>query len=608
MAKAQLTVHTENILPIIKKWLYSEKDIFIRELVSNACDALGKCRVLRDAGEMTVLDEDLKVEVHVDKEKKQLIFSDTGIGMTAEEVEKYIAQVAFSGAKDFLNKYESGNEKDQIIGHFGLGFYSAYMVSSNVSIQTLSYKEGAQPVAWSCDGSTEYEIDIGTRAQRGTDIILDIEGESEEFLDQAKIKTMLQQYCSFLPFPIYLNGEHINHKEPLWMKPATACTKEEYLEFYRLLHPMDPDPVFWIHLHVDYPFTLRGILYFPKIHRKFDWSDSKIKLFCNRVFVSDNCKDLIPDYLGALKGVLDSPDIPLNVSRSYLQMDKTVRQLSSHIAKKVSDKLASSYSTEKEAFLEMWPDIELIVKLGMIQDEKFLEKALDFLVWKSTDGSWSTIDEYLERHENDHKDKIFYTLESNQDSPFLDLYRKKGIEVLIATSAVDTTLMSSLERKKKNARFQRVDGDIDASILDPSKDCTLLDAEGKTKATRLSELITEKLGKETAQVEAKSLASDSLPGFVLIDEETRRMKEYFALSQQQVPSSLFGKKTFVVNTNNKLVASLPSLNAKDPELAKDLVIQLYELSLLSQKELEPAQLSAFIERSGRLLDKLAQTD
>ncbi|MBM3199000.1 MAG: molecular chaperone HtpG [Chlamydiae bacterium] len=605
MAKAQLTVHTENILPIIKKWLYSEKDIFLRELVSNACDALGKCKVLRDAGELTCLDEDLKVEIRIDKENKQLYFSDTGIGMTAGEVEKYIAQVAFSGAEEFISKYETGNEKDQIIGHFGLGFYSAYMVSKSVSIQTKSYKEDSSPVFWTCDGSTEYEIDQGSRNTRGTDIILDIEEGSEEFLDESKVKALLQQYCSFLPYPIYLNEERINPKEPLWMKPASSCTKEEYLEFYHLLHPMEEDPVFWIHLNVDYPFTLRGILYFPKIHRKFDWSENRVKLFCNRVFVSDNCKDLIPDYLGALQGVLDSPDIPLNVSRSYLQMDKTVRQLSVHIAKKVADKLSTTYASEKEHFLTIWPDIELIIKLGMMQDEKFQEKALDFLVWKTLQGSWTTIDEYLERNQDKHKDKVFYAVEA--DSPFLSLYKEKNIEVLLTTSAVDTTLMTHLERKKKGVRFQRIDGDVDASILDPSKDCTLLDTEGKTRAVRLSELISEKLGKDTAQVEAKSLASDSLPGFIVIDEDMRRMKEYFALSQQQAPGALFGgKKTFVVNTNSKLISSLPSLNEKDPELARELVVQLYELSLLSQKELEASQLSTFVERSSRVLEKLLE--
>ena len=602
MAKAQLKVHTENILPIIKRWLYSEKNIFIRELVSNSCDALEKCRILNDAGQLSA--EDLKIEVRIDKDNKQLIFSDTGIGMTAEEVEKYIAQIAFSGAEEFLDKYKTNQEKDQIIGHFGLGFYSAYMVANQVSIQTKSYQEGSESVFWTCDGSTEYEIDKGTRESRGTDVILSIEKESEEFLEESKVKSILQQYCSFLPFPIFLNGLQINEKEPLWMKPASACTEEEYLEFYRLLHPMDPDPIFWIHLNVDYPFNLKRILYFPKIHRKFDWTENRIKLFCNRVFVSDHCKDLIPDYLGALKGVLDSPDIPLNVSRSYLQMDKTVRQLSTHVAKKVTDKLSSTFQSDKDLFIKIWPDIELIVKLGMIQEEKFHEKAMEFLIWQSTKSGWSTLEEYLERNKDSHPNKVFYAINEGQDTPILQLYKDKGVEVLYSGSPVDTTLMSSLERKNTQIRFQRVDGDIDNSILDDSKNSTVLDEEGKTIGTKISELIGEKLQNEEITVEAKSLASDSLSGFILIDEESRRMKEYFALSGQTMPTSLFGKKTFVVNTNNKVIASLPKLNKEDPEFTKDLVMQLYELSLLSQKELDLNQLSTFIQRSTRILEKL----
>ena len=605
MTKAKLKVHTEHILPIIKKWLYSEKDIFIRELVSNACDALGKCRVLREQEGVNILDEELKIDVRTDKEKKQLIFSDTGIGMTEEEVEKYIAQIAFSGAEEFLSKYKSSEEKDQIIGHFGLGFYSAYMVSEKVSIETLSYKEGSTPVSWVCDGSTEYEMQPGSRSSRGTDVILHVDADNEEFLEEGKIEQILQAYCAFLPFPIYLNGKHINSKDPLWLKPASQCTNEEYLSFYRSLYPMDPDPIFWIHLNVDYPFNLKGILYFPKVHRKFDWSGCSIKLFCNRVFVSDQCKDLLPDYLMALKGALDSPDIPLNVSRSYLQMDRTVRQLAVHISKKVADKLAQTHETDKDLFIKIWPDVELIIKLGMMQDEKFQERAKDFLLWKNTQDEWTTLEAYLERNKEKTKGKIFYTTDEKYDSSFLQLYKDQGIEVLYATSSVDTTLMTTLERTKSDIQFQRIDGDIDESILDKSKEKSLLDVDGKTEAVKLSELIAAKLGKEQVTVEAKSLASDSLPGFVVVKEEMRRMREFFALSQRDMPAlDMTSKKTFVVNTNSKLMTALPKLNEKDPDLAKDLVLQLYELSLLSQKELDPSELSSFIQRSGRVLEKL----
>lgn len=604
MAKAQLKVHTENILPIIKKWLYSEKEIFLRELVSNACDALHKCRVLREEEGISIPDEELKIEIRIDKEKKQLIISDSGIGMTDEEVEKYIAQVAFSGAEEFLDKYKTQKENESIIGHFGLGFYSAYMVAKKVSIETLSYK-GGTAVSWSCEGGTEYEIDAGSKASRGTDIILDIDTENEEYLEDSKIRLILQQYCAFLPFPIHLNGDLINGKDPLWLKAPNACTEEEYLQFYRSLYPMDADPLFWIHLNIDYPFHLKGILYFPKVHRKYDWSQSNIKLFCNRVFVSDNCKDLLPDYLMALKGAIDSPDIPLNVSRSYLQMDKTVRQLATHIAKKVADKLSSLYTSDKETFIKSWPDVELIVKLGILQDEKFYERAKEFLIWKNLQNEWTTIEEYIER--NKERNKVFYTVDDKQSSHFLDLYKEKNIEVIYTGSPVDTTVLSHLERKKAPVEFQRIDGDIDASILDSSREKTVLDEEGKTEATRLSELIASKLANNQVQVEAKSLASDSLHGFLVVDEDTRRMKEYLAISQQTMPFPLPDKKTFVVNTNSSLITALPKIHEKDPELATDLIAQLYELTLLSQRELEPSQISDFISRSHRVLEKFAES-
>jgi molecular chaperone HtpG len=603
MAKAQLKVHTENILPIIKKWLYSEKEIFLRELVSNACDALHKCRILREEEEgVAISDEELKIEIRIDKEKKQLIISDSGIGMTAEEVEKYIAQVAFSGAEEFLDKYKTQKEDESIIGHFGLGFYSAYMVAKKVSLDTLSYK-GGKAVSWSCEGGTEYEIEEGSRASRGTDIILDIDSENEEYLEESKIRSILQQYCAFLPFPIHLNGELINGKDPLWLKAPNACTEEDYLQFYRSLYPMDADPLFWIHLNIDYPFNLKGILYFPKVHRKYDWSQSNIKLFCNRVFVSDNCKDLLPDYLMALKGAIDSPDIPLNVSRSYLQMDKTVRQLATHISKKVADKLSSLYTSDREAFIKSWPDVELIVKLGILQDEKFYERAKDFLIWKNLKEEWTTLEEYIER--NKERNKVFYTVDDKQSSQFLDLYKEKNIEVIYTGSPIDTTVLSHLERKKSPLEIQRIDGEIDASILDTSREKTTLDEEGKTEATRLSELIASKLTKNQVQVEAKSLASDSLHGFLVVDEDTRRMKEYLAISQQTMPFPLPDKKTFVINTNNSLITSLPKIHEQDPELATDLITQLYELTLLSQREMEPSQISDFITRSHRVLEKFA---
>lgn len=606
MTTGTLKIHSENILPIIKKWLYSEKDIFIRELVSNACDAIHKVGVLRDRGETEALDEEFRIDIKVDKQARTLKFIDTGIGMDASEVEKYIAELAFSGAEEFVEKYSSKEEKDQIIGHFGLGFYSAYMAAKNVEINTLSYKEGAEPVLWSCDGTSEYEIGEGTRDKRGTEITLHIQEGEEEFLELTKLREVLEQYCSFLPAPIYLEDTLINKKSPLWLKSPSDCTDEEYLEFYKKLHPLEPEPLFWVHLNVDYPFHLKGILYFPKIRNDFELKKNNIRLFCNRVFVSDHCQGLMPDYLMMLQGCIDSPDIPLNVSRSYLQMDKTVRQLSSHISKKISDKLGTLYKTDKEKFVKVWKDVEIIVKLGILQDDKFYSRVKECLIWKNAEGESTTIEEYLERNKTKHENKIFYSLEDKHKSQFFDLFKQRGIEVLLTTSPVDIHLISFLEGKLSPAKFQRIDSSIEETLLDKSKEKTLLDAEGKTESGKLADFIRSKLAREDVEVEAKSLASDTVPAFVMIEETSRRMRDYMmATSLSSSQQQMLGKHTFVVNTNNTLVASLQMLDKKNPKLAKELVLQLYELSLLSQKELPTEALGEFINRNNRVLEDLA---
>ncbi len=599
MTTGTLKIHTENILPIIKKWLYSDKDIFVRELVSNACDAIQKCRVLRDHGELQVADEEFRIDIQVDKTARTLTFTDNGIGMSAEEVEKYIAQVAFSGAEEFLGKYRSQNEKDQIIGHFGLGFYSSYMVAEKVVIDTRSYREGSSAALWTCDGSSSYILDTGARTERGTTITLFIDKENDEFLEESRLRSILQHYCAFLPFPISLNGSQVNKKQPLWLKNASECTDAEYLEFYRALYPMEPDPIFWIHLNVDYPFHLKGILYFPKITRRFDWNQNTIKLFCNRVFVSDHCKELIPDYLMILRGAIDSPDIPLNVSRSTLQMDRTVRQLSQHISKKVSDRLSSLYSSDREKFIKAWPDIEMIIKLGMLQDEKFFERAKDFLIWKNLSGEWMTVADYLQRNAGG---KVFYTAEDQQQSHVLELYRQKGIEILVASSLVDTPLIGRLEHQLDDVRFQRIDGAIDDTLVDKDREKTLLDADGKTESVKIADFIQSQLNRDHLTVEAKSLQSDSVPALLVVDEEMRRLRETMALTQQNHLAGLPTKRTFVVNTNSKLVQAIYQM--KDPALAKEMVQHLYELSLLSQKELEPSALAQFVARSNQILEKI----
>lgn len=609
MEKGSLQIHSENILPIIKKWLYSERDIFVRELISNACDAIQKTRILRDKGEIDVRDEDFRIDVQIDKEARTLKFIDNGIGMDAEEVKKYIAQIAFSGAEEFLSKYTSQNEQDQIIGHFGLGFYSSYMVADFVEIQTLSYKPGAQPVLWRCDGSSEYEIGPGTRTTRGTDVILFIGKEHEECLDPHYIEKVLHHYCSFLPYPIYLNGKRINERSPLWIKPPSECTQEDYLQFYRYLYPMDEDPLFWLHLNVDYPFALKGILYFPKIRKDFDPNKSSVSLYCNRVFVSDNCKDIIPNYLMMLKGIIDSPDIPLNVSRSYLQTDRTVRQLSSHISKKVADSLSALYKADYDRFLKAWHDVSVVVKLAILEDEKFYEKAKDFLIWKNTKQIWTTIQDYLERNQEKTKDKVFYTIDEKHAGHILQIYRDKGFEVLCADSPLDSYLFHFLEEKMRPVAFQRIDAEVHENLVDKEREKTILDAEGKTEAVKLAEFVQAKLADENIEVEAKSLAADGLPGFILMDEKQRRMRDYLMRldpEERAKQMSFFGKRKFVVNTNNPLVESIRKLDRSKPELAKELTRGVYELALLSQKEMDPQALHEFITRSNHLLEELTK--
>lgn len=607
MIKKNLEIHSENILPIIKKWLYSDKDIFVRELVSNACDAIRKVKILRDQGELEAKDEDFKIEILQDKDHKTLKFIDNGIGMDAEEVQKYIAQIAFSGAEEFVNKYKSSEEKDQFIGHFGLGFYSAYMVASKVEINTLSYKPNAEPVFWSCDGSAEYTLEKGTRTERGTEITLFIDKDSEEYLEEARLKQILSHYCSFLPYPVYLGGTLINTKEPLWIKNPADCSQKDYIDFFHYLYPMEEDPLFWVHLNVDYPFHLKGILYFPKLRRDFDIEKNTVKLYCNRVFVSDNCKDVIPNYLMALRGVIDSPDIPLNVSRSYLQMDRTVRQLSGHISKKVSDSLGILYRNERERFIQSWEDISTVIKLGILEDDKLYERVKDFLIWKTVDGEWITAQEYLDRYKEKTQDKIYYTKDEAHLSTLHDMYNKQGIGILCAAHPIDVYVMQFLERNLAPATFQRVDAVLADHLLDKEREKTILDASGKSEAARLADFVRSQL--EEVEVEAKSLATNDLPGFILQDENQRRMRDYMVSMNPKDGMKHFGqlgKKTFVVNTNNPLMNAIHKLENKNTELASSLVKEVYEITLLSQREMDPSALGEFIKRTVQVLEKLAQ--
>ncbi len=603
--KAKLKVHSENLLPIIKRWLYSDKDIFVRELVSNAIDAIHKTKILQDQGEAEQGEQEFRIDIKVDKEAKTLTFSDSGIGMSEEEVERYIAQVAFSSAEEFLENYKSENEGDQMIGHFGLGFYSAYMVSDRVEIQTRSYRADAIPVWWSCDGSTEYEIGEGTRESRGTEITLHVsEKEQEEFLDELYIRQILQRYCRFLPYPVYLNDTLINDKEPLWVKPPSQCSEEEYLDFYKTLYPMGEEPLFWIHLNVDYPFNLQGILYFPKNKTQMEQGKEEIGLYCNRVFVADGCKEVLPEFLLNLRGVIDSPDIPLNVSRSALQMDRTVRQLSMHISKKVADKLVSINKSDAEKYQNSWGDIQVTVKLGALQDPKFYERVKEALIWKNSKDEWTTVEQYTERNA---EKKIYYTFEERNTSHFLKMYEERNVEVLCMHPQIDNYLINFLEQKVEGAKFQRIDGGIDESILDKEREKNVLDTDGKSQAEGIATLVRSMLSEQEVEVEAKSLASNSLPGFIMIDEQGRRMRDTMLAMDPKMDTKAFAKRTFVVNTNHKLIESLPKLNKKNPELATALTGQLYQLSLLSQREMGPGEFDNYVEQSSNVLEQLASS-
>lgn len=581
MTKGQLQIHSQNILPIIKKWLYSEKEIFVRELVSNACDAIVK-RSIVDSNASAP-----RIDIRINKEAKTLTFSDTGIGLDAEEAEKYLAQIAFSGAEEFVKAYQTN---DAFIGHFGLGFYSAYMVAEKVEVKSLSCKEGASSILWSCDGSSEYEITPSDRQNVGTDVILHIAQDHEEFLDESHLLDTVKRFCLFLPYPIYVNDELVNTNEPLWLKAPAACQDKEYTDFYSQLYPFEEEPLFWIHLNVDYPFHVKGILYFPRIHKDFDFNKNQINLYSNRVFVSSDCKDILPEYLSILKGVIDSPDIPLNVSRSHLQVDKTVRALAGHISKKVVDALHVLYKTDSDRFYKVWEDCEFIVKLGFLHDDKFAQKAKEFMVWKTTKGTWVT---------PDATSTYYYVTEEQASSPLVSLYEQKGIDVLVAKMPLDAAVYSQLERSNA-VRFKRIDASVEESLVDASKE------NGTVDAAKMSDFVRTSLIGDNIDVQAKSLGSEDTAGFLLFSEEERRLRDYLArISKEKAPSAPI-KKTFVVNTNSPLMQAIYKMHEKAPELAGMMVQEVYDLAALAQKELSQEDMKGFLQRNTKLLQKVAE--
>ena len=608
MAKGNISVDSENLFPIIKKWLYSDKDIFLRELVSNSCDAVTKLKKLAGIGEAN-LEEDpqFKVTVTIDKENKKLIISDNGIGMTAEEIDKYITQIAFSGASDFLSKYK--DEKDQgsqIIGHFGLGFYSAFMVSDTVEIDSLSYIPGSKPAKWVCDGTMEFDMSEGGRTERGTTITLNIAEDSEEFLEEMTVRQILHKYCSFLPTEIYVETTEKNDKEaegeekdepkpinnttPLWMKKPSECTDEEYKEFYRNVFMDFNEPLFWIHLNVDFPFNLKGILYFPKINMEFAGQEGQIKLFNNQVFVADNVKEVIPEFLMLLKGVIDCPDLPLNVSRSFLQNDGYVKKIAAHITKKVADKLTGIYSSDKESYQKYWDDINIFIKYGCIRDEKFYEKIKDVILFKNTDGEYKTLDEYL-----DGKDKkeVYYVTDPAMQSQYINRFKEQGLEAVELPTMMDTHFISFLEMKNNEVKFKRID-----SVL--SEDAAESDEE-ISKA--IAEKFKARINDESLKIEVKALNDESTPAIILLSEESRRMQEMYRSYGQQMASmaSMFHDEfTLVINSNNTLIKKLDTLSEEDANLVMD---QVYDLAKISHSPLSAEAMTKFIERSNMLLNK-----
>ena len=619
MQKGQIRVQTENIFPIIKKFLYSEHDIFIRELVSNAVDASQKIKTLSSIGEAKGELGELRIDVKVDAENKTLTISDRGVGMTEEEVDKYLNQVAFSGAEEFLEKYKGHNENN-IIGHFGLGFYSSFMVSEKVEVVTKSFKENAQAVRWICDGSPEFSLEPAEREFRGTDIILHINEESKEFLDPYKVKSILEKFCKFLPIPIFFHdvnekpeelkeGEEpeaekpINNTRPAWTKKPSELTKEDYENFYKELYPFNETPLFWIHLNVDYPFNLTGILYFPKIKQSYEIQKDKIQLYSNQVFVTDEVKDIVPEFLMLLQGVIDSPDIPLNVSRSYLQGDPNVKKINAHITKKVADKLEELFKSEREEFQKKWESLGLFVKYGMMTDDKFLEKANSFFIMEDTTGKFYTTEEYKvatpSQKNKDGKQVILYTTHPVQQDAYIQQAAAKGYIVVKAETLVDSAFINSVEMKWNDFIFTRVDADIADNLIDKSEGAESVLT--KEEAETLKKLFGQPQEGLHVNVEVKGLSNDAPPVTATRPEQMRRMKDMASIGGGMAAfyANMPDEVALTVNGNHPIFKNI--LAEADAAQQEKQVKNLADLALLSQGLLTGKNLTQFISRSVELM-------
>jgi molecular chaperone HtpG len=614
LEQGAITVHTENIFPIIKQFLYSDREIFLRELISNAADAIAKLKMAKLAGEVTEPPEP-EIVIALNKEAKTLSVSDTGIGMTAEEVKKYINQVAFSSAEEFIQKYKDKGADQVIIGHFGLGFYSSFMVAQRVEIDTLSYQPGSTPVKWSCDGSPNFTLSDSQRSAIGTTVTLYLTPDSEEYLDPSRIRELVRKYCDFIPVPIKLNGEVINRQKPLWKISPSELKDEDYLEFYRYLYPFQEDPHFWVHINTDYPFIVQGILYFPKLRPDIDPTKGQVKLFCNQVFVQDNCEEVIPKFLLPLRGAIDSPDIPLNVSRSFLQNDRTVRRIGDHIAKKVADRLNELYREDYEKYIRVWPDISLFMKFGAMNSDKFFAQIKDILIFRVAGSpadkpEYVTLKEYLERTREKQNKRVYYATDEAAQSAYIDLHRSQGLEVIMLDSWIDSHFSSFLEReyREEGIQFKRVDSELDEALINKDKAAELVDPlTQKTRSEKLVDLFRQALGKEKLQIKAEALKSESVPAMILLPETLRRLQELNAILQQK-PMEFLEEHTLVVNTAHPLIQNLQALaeEGRDPELVNLICNHIYDLALITQKSFDPAAARAFVQRSNEVLTRLTR--
>ena len=639
MAKTgSLSINSENIFPIIKKWLYSDHDIFYRELVSNGCDAITKLKKLALMGEYEEPENpEYKVLVTVNPTDKTIKIEDNGLGMTEEEVDEYINQIAFSGAQDFLNKYKDKAGEDQIIGHFGLGFYSAFMVADRVEINTLSYKADAKPVHWVSDGGTEFEMTDGDKAGHGTVITLYLNEDSTEFANEFRAREVLQKYCAFMPVEIYVNDETrepmletieaeelldsdvivetiveeetqkykieqrpvpVNDTKPLWNKHPNECTEDEYKDFYRKVFQDYKEPLFWIHLNMDYPFNLKGILYFPKINMEYESIEGKIKLFNNQVFIADNIKEVIPEFLMLLKGTIDCPDLPLNVSRSALQNDGFVKKISDYITKKVADKLSGMCKTDRETYEKYWDDINPFIKFGCLKDEKFADKMNDYIIFKNLEDKYVTLKDYLEiAKEKNHENQVFYVTDAIEQSQYINMFKDAELEAVYLTQAIDNPFMSQLEYKNEGVKFQRIDADVN----DIFKEADTETAEDVK--TSLSDLFKSILGMEQLDVKVENLKNTGLASMITVSEESRRIQEMMKMYSVQgmgMGADMFPiSETLVLNANNSLVKYV--LAHKDGEHTAKICEQLYDLAKLAHGSLTPERMTKFIARSGEIM-------